>query len=180
MTDPQPIGNQLDTTPNAPTETVRAADGTRGVIKWQGTPVTSEWLTQYVNALIAARLVEPWQLGGTTTQTEQARAANRDRLTQWHHALAGLPKEGLDAARDHFLKHGLDDKRWHLRPTDVSRWVRARAARRIPTGRECPRHPDQWQHDCRKCSTPLPPAEAKQRIAQIRAELAKRKKETHP
>lgn len=175
MTEPQPIGTTLATATDAPTEIITAPDGTRTAIQWQGTPVTGEWLTQYVNMLIAARLVEQWQLGGTQAQTEQARAANRDRLTQWHKALAGLPREGLDAAREHFLKHGLSDKRWHLRPTDISRWVRARAARRIPVGRECGTHPDQWAHDCRKCSTPLPPDEQRARIAQIRAELAKRK-----
>lgn len=175
MTDPQPIGATLATAPTAPTEIVTAPDGTRAAIQWQGTPVTGEWLTQYVNTLIAARLVEPWQLGSTAEVREQARAANRDRLAQWHKALAGLPREGLEAAREHFLKHGLDDRRWHLRPTDISRWVRARAARRIPVGKECGTHPDQWAHDCRKCSTPLPPEEARQRIAAIRAELARRK-----
>lgn len=175
MNDPTPISTQLDTIPDSPTELVTAADGSRAAIQWQGTPVTGEWLTQYVNVLIAARLVEPWQLGGTTAQTDQARAANRDRLAQWHHALGGLPREGLDAAREHFLKHGLDDRRWHLRPTDISRWVRARAARKIPVGKECGSHPDQWAHDCRKCSTPLPREEALSRIAQIRATLAQRK-----
>lgn len=175
MNDPTPLRQQLDTIPDAPTETTITADGTTAVIQWQGTPVTGEWITNYVHALIAARLVEPWQLGGDQAQTEQARAANRDRLAQWHKALAGLPREGLDAARDHFLKHGLEDRRWYLRPTDVSRWVRARAARRIPVGRECGKHPDQWAHDCRKCSTPLPPEEARARIAQIRATLAQRK-----
>ena len=175
MNDPTPVGHTLDTIPDAPTEVVTAPDGSRAAIQWQGTPVTSEWLTNYVHALIAARLVEPWQLGGNEAQAEQARAANRDRLAQWHQALGGLPREGLEAAREHFLKHGLEDRRWYLRPTDVSRWVRARAARRIPVGRECEKHPDQWAHDCRKCSTPLPPAEAKARIAEIRRTLAQRK-----
>lgn len=175
MTDPTPIGTELATTPEAPTEIVTAPDGSRTAIQWQGTAVEGEWLTKYVNALITARLVEPWQLGGNDVQTAAARAANRDRLASWHSALAGLPREGLEAAREHFEKHGPPSTRWHLRPADVSGWIRARARRRIPAGRECEEHPDQWAHDCRKCSTPLSPDEAKARIAQIRATLAQKR-----
>lgn len=181
MNDPTPIGHQLDTipdtTPTTPTELVTAADGTAGIIQWEGTAVDGQWLTNYVNALIAARLVEQWQLGGSDARTEVARAANRDRLTSWHRALAGLPQEGLDAARQHFEKHGPPSTRWHLRPADVSEWVRARARRLIPHEKACEAHTDEWRHSCTQCGYggPLPPAEAKSRIAQIRAELARRK-----
>ena len=182
MNDPQPVGTSLDTIPDAPSETTIAADGTTAIIQWQGTPVTSEWLTQYVHALIAARLVEPWQLGGDQAQTAQARAANRDRLTAWHRALAGLPREGLEAARLHFEKHGVPadsrgSKRWFLRPSDVSEWVRARARRRIPADKACEKHPDQWAHACDPCSYagPIPREQALAHIARIRATLAQRK-----
>ena len=78
--------------------------------------------------------------------TLPAAVLERDR------ALAGLPLEGLEAARVHFERHGIPDGRWgYLRPSDVSQWVRARARRRIPGGQECPEHPDQWGHSCQPC-----------------------------
>lgn len=181
MNDPAPIGQQLDTipdtTPTTPTELVTAADGTTGIIQWEGTAVDGQWLTNYVNALITARLVEPWQPGGTQAQTAQARAANRDRLTSWHRALAGLPQEGLEAARQHFEKHGPPSTRWHLRPADVSDWVRARARRLIPTEKACEAHPAEWKHSCTQCKYegPVPQERALGYLAQIRAELAAKK-----
>lgn len=176
MNDPTPIGSALDTLDQPATEIVTAANGTRAAIQWQGTAVTGEWLTAYVESLILARLVEQWQpRTGTAEQQEKVRHANRDRLMLWHQALAGLPREGLEAAREHFVRQGPRTERWFLRPSDVSSWVRSRAARKIPVGRECGKHPDQWAHDCRKCSTPLPPEEARARIAQIRQTLAQRK-----
>ncbi|PMC76390.1 hypothetical protein [Brachybacterium sp. UMB0905] len=182
MNDPTPIGAALDTIPTTPTELVTAADGTTGVIQWEGTAVDGQWLTNYVNQLIAARLVEPWQLGGDKAQTAHARAANRDRLTSWHRALAGLPQEGLDAARQHFEKHGVPadsrgSRRWHLRPSDVSDWVRARARRLIPAEKACEAHPSEWRHSCTQCdyAGPVDPDRARSYIAQIRATLAQRK-----
>ena len=176
MNDPTPIGSALDTLDQPATEIVTAANGTRAAIQWQGTAVTGEWITAYVESLILARLVEQWQpRTGTAEQQEKVRHANRDRLMLWHQALAGLPREGLEAAREYFVRQGPRTERWFLRPSDVSSWVRARAARKIPVGKECGKHPDQWAHDCRKCSTPLPPEEARARIAQIRQTLAQRK-----
>lgn len=163
----------------APSEVVVAPDGSQSVIQWQGTPVTAQWLTGWVHKLMAAKLAEPYAdiPAGDSADAQQARATNAARLEAWHRALTGLPQEGLEAARVHFERHGLPQGAigYYLRPIDVSRWVRARAARRIPVGRECGQHPDQWAHDCRKCSTPLPPDEARERIAQIRAQLAARK-----
>lgn len=181
MNDPTPIGQQLDTipdtTPTTPTELVTAADGTTGIIQWEGTAVDGQWLTNYVNALITARLVEPWQPGGTQAQTAQARAANRDRLTSWHRALAGLPQEGLEAARQHFEKHGPPSTRWHLRPADVSDWVRARARRLIPAEKACEAHPEEWKHSCTQCkyAGPVPQERALGYLAKIRADLAAKK-----
>lgn len=152
MSDPTPIGQTLTAPTPAATEVVTDATGHRGVIQWQGTPVTSEWVTAYVESLILARLVEPWQSRtGTPEQQAKVRAANRDRLGLWHTALAGLPMEGLEAAREHFIRNGPHTDRWFLRPSDVSQWVRARARRRIPDGQECPEHPDQWGHSCQPC-----------------------------
>lgn len=177
MNDPTPIGQQLDTIPEAPTELVTAADGSTGIIQWEGTAVDGQWLTGYVNQLISARLVEPWQMGGDKIQTAQARAVNRDRLTSWHRALAGLPQEGLEAARQHFEKHGPPSTRWHLRPADVSDWVRARARRLIPAEKACETHPDEWRHSCTQCeyAGPVHPDRARSYIAQIRATLAAKK-----
>ena len=152
MSDPTPIGQTLTAPTPAATEIVTDAHGHRGVIQWQGTPVASEWVTAYVESLILARLVEPWQSRtGTPEQQAKVRAANRDRLGLWHTALAGLPMEGLEAAREHFIRNGPATDRWFLRPSDVSSWVRARARRRIPDGQECPEHPDQWGHSCQPC-----------------------------
>ena len=163
----------------APSEVAVRADGTQAVIQWQGTPVTSEWLTGWVHKLMAAKLAEPYGdvPPGDTPTAQQVRATNAARLDAWHRALSGLPREGLEAARAHFERYGLPERAvgYYLRPNDVSRWVRARAARRIPVGRECGKHPDQWGHDCRKCSIPLAPEEAKARIAEIRRTLAQRK-----
>lgn len=163
----------------APSEVAVAPDGTQAVIQWQGTPASQEWLSGWVARLQAAKLIEPSAEvpKGDTKDAQVVRAANVARLEAWHRALGGLPREGLEAARVHFERYGLPEKvlGYYLRPIDVSRWVRARAARRIPLGRECGKHSDQWAHDCRKCSTPLSPEEARGRIAAIRAELAQRR-----
>lgn len=162
----------------SPSEVAVAPDGTQSVIQWRGTPTTSQWLTAWVHKLMAAKLAEPYDDGppGDTQAAREVRATNAARLDAWHRVLAGLPREGLEAARAHFERNGFKDGRWgYLKPWEVSQWVRARVARKIPIGKECGTHPDQWAHDCRKCSTPLGPDEARQRIAAIRAELAKRK-----
>ncbi|WP_341856414.1 hypothetical protein [Brachybacterium sp. GPGPB12] len=61
MNDPTPIGSALDTLDQPATEIVTAANGTRAAIQWQGTAVTGEWITAYVESLILARLVEQWR-----------------------------------------------------------------------------------------------------------------------
>lgn len=152
MTDLQRIGDiatNLDIARReAPSEVAVAADGTTGIIQWQGTPVARQWLTAWVHKLMAAKLAEPYADGSEP----EARATNAARLDAWHRALAGLPMEGLEAARVHFERHGIPDGRWgYLRPADVSQWVRARARRRIPDGQECPEHPDQRGHSCQPC-----------------------------
>ena len=152
MTDIQRIGDIATTLATArttaPSEVAVAPDGTTGIIQWQGTPTTQKWLTVWVHKLMAAKLAEPYADGSEP----EARATNAARLDAWHRALAGLPMEGLEAARVHFERHGIPDGRWgYLRPSDVSQWVRARARRRIPDGQECPEHPDQWGHSCQPC-----------------------------
>lgn len=141
---------------DGPAEVAVTPDGRAGVIQWQGTPVSELWVTGYVDRLIAARLVEPAAgLGRDLTEQERAlmRRAADERLAAWHRALAGLPQEGLEAARIHFERHGLpaEWRRGYLKPSDVSAWVRARAVRRIPAGQECEVHEGQWAHSCRAC-----------------------------
>lgn len=140
----------------APSEVAVAEDGTTAVIQWQGTPVSPMWITGYVDRLIAAGLVKPYGglSGGITPEDAHlAQKDNDDRLAAWHRIVGGLPQELLEGARVHFERHGLPDRRYgYLTPTDVSRWVRARAKRRIPAGQECETHPDEWADTCRPCA----------------------------
>lgn len=164
----------------APSEVAVRADGRQDVIQWQGTPTTSEWLTKYVHKLMAAKLADPYVdvPAGDTQASREARAANASRLDAWHRALAGLPLEGLEAARAHFERNGVPDGRWGtLRPSEISKWVRTRATRRIPEGKECESHPREWAHDCTVCRTEgaVPTARALDYIAKIRADLATKK-----
>lgn len=164
----------------APSEVAVQPDGTQAVIQWQGTPTTAQWLTAYVHKLMAAKLAEPY--GGVpedgSRAAAEARATNASKLDAWHRALSGLPLEGLEAARVHFERNGVPEGRWgYLRPYEVSKWVRARAQRRIPEGKACESHPGEWAHDCGVCRTAgaVPPDRARSYIAQIRANLAQRK-----
>lgn len=184
MTDIQKAGDivtQLTTArATAPSEVAVRPDGTQHVIQWDGTPVTPQWLTAWVHKLMAAKLAEPYGdvPDGDTQAAREARATNAAKLDAWHRALAGLPMEGLEAARVHFERHGVPDGRWgYLRPYEVSKWVRARARRRIPDGKACEQHPAEWAHDCGACHTAgaVPPEKARSYIAQIRATLAQRK-----
>lgn len=164
----------------APSEVAVAPDGTQAVIQWQGTPTSAQWLTAYVHKLMAAKLADPYEdaPSGNTPEAGAARAANAAKLDAWHRALSGLPMEGIEAARVHFERNGVPEGRWgYLRPYEVSRWVRARAQRRIPEGRACEAHPGEWAHDCGVCRTAgrVPPEKARGYIAQMRAELARRK-----
>lgn len=164
----------------APSEVAVQPDGTQAVIQWQGTPTTAQWLTAYVHKLMAAKLAEPYgdvPEDGSRAAAE-ARATNASKLDAWHRALSGLPLEGLEAARVHFERNGVPEGRWgYLRPYEVSKWVRARAQRRIPEGKACESHPGEWAHDCGVCRTAgaVPPDRARSYIAQIRANLAQRK-----
>lgn len=164
----------------APSEVAVRADGKQDIIQWQGTPTTSEWLTKYVHKLMAAKLAEPYADAPNdgSQAAQEARATNAARLDAWHRALAGLPLEGLEAARVHFERNGVPDGRWGtLRPSEISKWVRTRATRRIPEGKECESHPREWAHDCTVCRTEgaVPTEKALDYIAQIRADLANRK-----
>lgn len=156
----------------APSEVAVAPDGSAGIIQWEGTPVTRQWLTSWVHKLMAAKLAEPY----TDASAPESRATNAARLDAWHRALAGLPMEGLEAARVHFERHGVPDGRWgYLRPADVSKWVRARARRRIPAEKACEAHPDEWAHACTLCDYEGPSERAGEWLAQIRAELKRRR-----
>lgn len=164
----------------APSEVAVQPDGSQAVIQWQGTPVTAEWLTKWVNKMIAAKLAEPYADVPTdgSRAAQEARATNAAKLDAWHRALSGLPLEGLEAARVHFERNGVPEGRWgYLRPYEVSKWVRARAQRRIPEGKACESHPNEWAHDCGVCRTAgaVPPEKARAYIAQIRETLAQRK-----
>lgn len=167
----------------APSEVAIADDGTTAVIQWQGTPVTPLWVTGYVDRLIAAGLVKPYSGLGRDLSPADLRLAQKDndqRLEAWHRIIGGLPQELLEAARVRFERDGLPEGRkfGYLQPTDVSRWVRARAKRRIPAGNECETHPDEWADSCRPCAedrkrrrASLPPGF----MDRIREELAKQK-----
>ena len=164
----------------APSEVAVSPDGRQDVIQWQGTPTTAQWLTAYVHKLMAAKLAEPYDDAptGETPAAAAARTANAAKLDAWHRALSGLPLEGLEAARVHFERNGVPEGRWgYLRPYEVSKWVRARAQRRIPEGKACESHPNEWAHDCGVCRTAgaVPPEKARSYIAQIREQLAQRK-----
>lgn len=142
---------------SAPSEISLREDGTPAVIQWEGTPVSRLWLTGYVDRLIAARLVEPYAgLGRDLSAADRAMLErdNTERLGAWHRALGGLPQELLEQARLHFERHGLpaEWRRGYLKPSDVSRWVRSRARRRIPDGDECSSHPGEWADSCRPCA----------------------------
>lgn len=164
----------------APSEVAVRANGKQDVIQWQGTPTTPQWLTAYVHKLMAAKLAEPYTDApqDSTQAAQEARATNAARLDAWHRALAGLPLEGLEAARVHFERNGIPEGRWgYLRPYEISKWVRARAQRRIPEGKACETHPSEWAHDCGVCCTAgaVPRETALSYIAQIRQTLAQRK-----
>lgn len=141
---------------HAPSEVAIAEDGTQSVISWQGTPVTKLWVSGYVDRLIAAGLVKPYGgLGRDLGEAERVliQKDNDDRLAAWHKALGGLPQEILEAFKFKYERHGRPDgKSYFLQPYEVSRWVRARAVRRIPEGQECEAHEGQWAHSCRECA----------------------------
>ncbi|WP_347042055.1 hypothetical protein [Brachybacterium nesterenkovii] len=141
----------------APSEVALTEDGTPAVIQWQGTPVSPEWLTGYLDRLIGAGLVKPIDfVDPSLPERERLLVAkdNDERVRAWHLTLGGLPRELLEAARTHFMRHGLPDGAigYYLRPVDVSKWVRARAKRRIPAGQECETHPDEWADTCHACT----------------------------
>lgn len=141
----------------APSEVALTGDGEQAVIQWQGTPVSPQWLTGYLDRLIGAGLVKPIDfVDPSLPERERALVAkdNDERLRAWHLTLGGLPQELLEAARTHFMRHGLPDGAmgYYLRPVDVSKWVRARAKRRIPSGDECETHPDEWADTCHACT----------------------------
>lgn len=167
----------------APSEVVVAADGSQHVIQWEGTPAPSQWVTTFLDGLVVARLIEPFpEVPAGLSKDERAIAEKRldDRTREWHKPLAGLPMETLTAAGEHFRRHGVPDGRWgYLKPSDLSRWIRPRLRRRIPLGKECEAHPSEWRHSCTQCeyAGAVDPSRARGYIAQIRAELAKRKED---
>lgn len=158
-----------------PSEIVLGSNGEQSVISWEGTPVSTLWLTGYVDRLIAAGLVRP--ADSTAGLAGEALAlvehGNDERLHAWHRALGGLPKELLEAARVHFEKNGLpaEWRRGHLKPSDVSRWVRARAVRHVPAHLACPAHPGQREATCSECGRKRRESISPERIREIRATL---------
>lgn len=133
---------------STPAEVTANPDGTAGVVRWVGTPPSSDWLTKYINSLVAAGLVKEF----TAHDDPAVRAQNVERLEAWRRAIGGLPVEGLIAARQHFERGGeIPGDRWFLRPADISGWVRRRAER--DRGQlACPDHPDEWRHSCFPCA----------------------------
>lgn len=132
---------------SAPAEVTANPDGTAAVVRWVGTPPTDDWVTKYLNSLVAAGLVKEF----AAADDPAVRAQNVERLEAWRRAISGLPVEGLIAARQHFERGGeIPGGRWYLRPADVSGWVRRRAER-DRGDLACPDHPDEWKHSCFPC-----------------------------